>query len=540
MNAQGPPRFHDANGHPAAQSPGAAVMAGRPLALLTILVLSLCGCTCLSDYVHNGFKVGPNYQRPLAPVAERWIDAGDKRVRSDCGDDSHWWTVFGDPVLDDLVQTAYRQNLSLREAGFRVLARRAELCIAVGELFPQTQVMNGDYQRVNLSANVANRFGTPDLFYSQWDYGFGMAWELDFWGRFRRAVEAAGDELNATVEDYDDVLVTLVGDVASEYVTMRTLEQRIAYARENVTLQRETLAIAQARFKGGQANALEVNQAKSDLKLTEALIPQLQISHRQANNRLCRLLGIPPEVLLHKFGDGPIPTAPEEVSAGIPADLLRRRPDVRKAERETAAACARIGIAVAELYPQISVTGQFGWSAEEFKQLFESGSFRGSIGPSFRWNILNYGRLLSNVRAHDAQFQEQVAKYQNTVLQANEDVENGLVRFLRAQERAKLLDESMKAELAAVRDAVAQYKGGLVTFNWVTIVQERLVTRQELYAEAQGNIALGLIQTYRALGGGWQIRCDMTAGPTLPVTQPVPEIPEESLSMPQKQDKPGR
>jgi NodT family efflux transporter outer membrane factor (OMF) lipoprotein len=480
-------------------------------------VLCLSGCTTLGEYIDNGFKVGPNYKRPPAPVAEQWIDAGDVRVRSQEPDDSHWWTVFNDPVLNDLIQTAYRQNLTLREAGFRVLQARAQLGIAVGELFPQSQVMDGDYTRRGVSRNVANRVATPQRWFSQWDYGFSMAWEIDFWGRFRRAVEAADDTLDASVENYDDVLVTLLGDVATTYVQIRTLQQQIAYARQTLELQRQSLAIAKAKFQGGQTSKVDVNQGQSDVSNTEALIEQLFISLREATNRLCILMGMPPEDILRKLGDAPIPAAPPDVAVGVPANLLRRRPDVRRDERLAAAQCAEIGIAEAAFYPAISIDGSFGWSAQELRHLFAPGSFRGHIGPAFQWDILNYGRILNNVRLQDARFQELVAHYQNTVLKAAEEVENGLVTFLRAQFQTRDQNEAVNAETEAFKEALAQYQGGLVDYNRVVLIQERLLERQQSLAQAQGEIATGLIQVYRALGGGWQIRCNpscaLGAGP---------------------------
>jgi NodT family efflux transporter outer membrane factor (OMF) lipoprotein len=506
------------------------------------LALSLCGCTTLEEYVHNGFKVGPNYKRPPAPVAQRWIDADDKRVRSEAEDDSHWWTVFNDPALSDLVQNAYRQDLTLREAGYRVLQARAQFGIAVGEFLPQTQVTNGDVQAKGVSVNVANRVATPQRWFGQWDYGFGLSWELDFWGRFRRAIESAEDSLDASVENYDDVLVTLIGDVASTYVEYRTLEQRIAYARENVRLQTEVLSIATARFKGGQTSDLDVNQAQSDLSATEALIPQLEISLREANDRLCILLGTPPEDLRRKLGAAPIPTAPASVAVGIPADLLRRRPDVRRAERQAAAQCALIGVAEADFYPSISLTTTFGWSSQHLQNLFAHGSFRGTVGPTFQWEILNYCRILNNVRKQDADFQALVVAYQNTALKANGEVEDGLVKFLKAQEETRYAKESVEAELKAVKDAVAQYKGGLVDFNRVAVIQERLVGRQEQLAQAQGSIALGLVKVYKALGGGWQIRCgEETVAAPAPVRAPgLTLIPLENVPGPKPvPDKPG-
>jgi NodT family efflux transporter outer membrane factor (OMF) lipoprotein len=446
-------------------------------------------------------------------VAQKWIDADDVRIRSQPEDDSHWWTVFNDAVLNDLVQTAYRENLTLREAGFRVLQARASLGIAIGELFPQTQDMVGGYTRRGVSVNVANRIATPQRWFSTWDYGFGLAWEMDFWGRFRRAVEAADDTLNASVENYDDVLVLLISDVASDYVRYRVLEQQLAYTRAQVKLQTDILEVAKAKFKGGQVSELDVNQAQANLSATLVVIPQLEIALREVNDQLCILLGLPAEDLKARLGAAAVPTAPTSVAVGIPADLLRRRPDVRRAERQAAAQSAEIGVAEADFYPQISLDATWGWSAQELKDLFASGSFRGSIGPAFRWQILNYGRILNNVRLQDARFQELVATYQQTVLKANGEVEDGLARFIKAQDERKNANDSVVAQLAAVKDALAQYKGGLTDFNRVAVIEEQLVQRQNQLAQAEGDIALGLIQVYRALGGGWQIRCDANASP---------------------------
>src|SRR5262249_6715701 len=285
-----------------------------------------------------------------------------------------------------------------------------------------------------------------------WDYGFGLAWEIDFWGRFRRAIEAASDQLDASVANYDDVLVTLLGDVASTYVQIRTLELQLAYIRSNVKLQKRTLAIAQAGVKG-QASALDIDQADSTLTQSEAQQQQLEIDIRQATNRLCTLLGIPPERLRDRLGAGPVPTAPPAVAVGIPADLLRRRPDVRRAERQAAAQSALIGVAEADFYPSISLNTTFGWSALELKDLFAHGAFRGTVGPSFQWEILNYGRILNNVRKQDAAFQALVAAYQNTALQANAEVEDGLIHFLKSQDEARYYKQSVDATLKAVQDA---------------------------------------------------------------------------------------
>lgn len=488
-------------------------------AAFIILVSGMTGCTSLGEYVSNGFKVGPNYKRPPAPVADEWIDAEDRRVRSEESVDiAHWWTVFNDPVLDELVADAYRQNLTLREAGFRILQARANLGYAIGTFFPQQQYMSGDYLRAAISTEAANRPFVLDRYYNQNDLGFTLAWELDFWGRYRRAIEAADAELSASVEDYDDVMVTMLGDIATAYMNVRIYEAQIAYTKANVQLQQQTLDIAKARFKGGLVTELDVDQAQSILSQTEAQVPQLQISLRIATNQLCVLLGIPSEDLLKRMASMPIPTAPEDVAVGIPADLLRRRPDVRRAERRAAAQAARIGIAESDFYPHISINGTIGGQAAQFNDLLNSKALQGGVGPGFQWNLLNYGRILNNVRAQDALFQQLVVNYQQKVLTADREAENGLVTFLRSQEQARFMGDSVVAAQKAVVVAIAQYKGGLTDFNRVSLVEQNLVTQQNGYAQAFGAIAVGLVQTYRALGGGWEIRLDPQAAhmPGLP------------------------
>ncbi len=490
-----------------------------------IVLLSLSGCTPFGEYVRNGLKVGPNYLRPAAPVEKDWIDAADVRVRSDSADMSNWWRVFNDPVLDGLITKAYEQNLTLREAGFRVLEARAQLGIAVGQFFPQTQDAFGSYSRNATSLANANTGFLPNQFYDQWNIGFNLAWELDFWGRFRRAIEAADADLDASVESYDDVLVTLLGDVAATYVRMRVLEAELQLVRGNVALQQQTLSFASARFRGGNASELDVDQAKSNLAQTEALVPQFEIQLRQANNGLCILLGIPPDDLRVMLGAKDIPTAPVDVTTGVPAELLARRPDVRRAERVVAGQSARVGVATSELYPHISINGNIGSSAQSVSDLFTSPALNGFASPAFQWNVLNYGRLLNNIRLQDARLQELIVTYQNTVLNASREVENGLVTFLRSQQRADSLAASVTAAQRAVDISLAQYRGGIVDFNRVALLEQNLVQQQDLQAQAQGAIALGLIDVYRALGGGWQIRlAELSTLPQMPQVPPGPDV----------------
>lgn len=517
--------------------PGATQSRSRWLGCASLVVwTSLSGCTPLGEYIHNGWKVGPNYRKPPAPVAPDWIDAADVRLRRESPNLSEWWTVFDDSTLTSLVHSAYEQNLTLREAGFRVLAARARLGVAIGNFFPQQQEALGSYQRTALSQAVANRQFIPDRYFDNWNMGFGLTWELDFWGRFRRAIEAADANLDARVEEYDDVIVTTLADVATYYTQIRVLEQQLAFTRANIALQEQTLSIAIAKFKGGNATELDVDQAKSILAQTQAIVPQLEISMRQANNSLCVLLGIPPENLKARLGAGDIPTAPPDVAVGIPAELLARRPDVRRVEREAAAESALIGIAVSDLYPHIAISGTLGYTSENFSDLFTSQAFRGTIGPAFQWKLLNYGRLVNEIRLREATFQEHVARYQNKVLQAGQEAENGIVSFLQAQVETRALKDSVDAAEKAVKVAIAQYEGGLVDFNRVSLIEQNLVQQQNSYVQAKGQIALGLIQIYRALGGGWEIRLEDR--PT-PVTEGGPAIEGESIPRAQPQPAPA-
>ncbi len=488
-----------------------------------LLVFLLCGCTSLSEYFHNGLKVGPNYKQASAPLAKDWIDAkalldpADKRPRKDADDLTTWWKVFNDPVLDNLIDDAQKQNLTLRQAGFRILQARAQLGIVVGALFPQSQFASGGYERIGTSNEIAGGSSggqsSRPRFFNQWNFGFALAWEMDFWGRFRRAVESADANLDASVFEYNDVLVTLLGDVATNYVQLRTLEKRIEYAKLNVGIQTETRDKAEARLKVDKNGALALDQAQALLKQTEAGISELEISLRLTNNRLCILLGIPPEDLHQRLNaDAPavvrIPSAAVDIDVGIPADLLRRRPDIRRAERQAAAVSAQIGIAESEFYPHITLAGTLGWSADSFKNLFRSSAFNGTFGPSAQWNILHYGRLVNNVRLQDARFQEALAAYQDRVLNAQQEVESGMVVFLKAQHRAKLQKESVEAAKKAGKIAYTVFAVNGVDFTTVSLIQQNLVQQQDTLAQAEGEIALGLIQLYKAVGGGWDVNAD--------------------------------
>ena len=481
----------------------------RALICALSLSLSAVGCTPLTEYVRNGFKVGPNYERPPAPLATEWIDAKNPEVKSIPADYSRWWTAFNDPVLNDLVRIAYEQNVNLKVAATRVLEARAQRAIAVSTLFPQQQTAAGAFSHTQVSANIAN--SPPKRFFDTWTTAFSAAWEVDFWGRFRRTIESADDVLDSSVDDYDNVMVTLIGDVAATYVQYRVLEQQIVYTQQNVELQRGLLKIATNQWKSGQKGELPVVQSTSLLGQLLALIPLQEIGLRQANNQLCILLGIPPTELAARLGKAPIPETPLEVLVGIPADLIRRRPDLRSAERLIAAQNAQIGVAEADYYPAFFINGTLGYQAKDLSKLFTPQSFTGQIGPAFQWNILNYGRILNNVRLQDFKTQELVGVYQQKVLAAAQEVENGIISFLNARRETNDLAGSVEAARRAVKITRDQLNSGLIDFTPVFVASQFLAQDELQYAQSRGDIALGLIAVYRALGGGWELRLDETS-----------------------------
>jgi NodT family efflux transporter outer membrane factor (OMF) lipoprotein len=473
------------------------------LSATVALVALFAGCTSLREYVANGFKVGPNYSPPRASVADAWIDQRDANVSTRPPNDAQWWNALNDPTLDWLVEASRRENLSLRIACFRIVEARAQRAVVAGNLFPQTQQAAGSYTRNQLSRNVANQ--VPELNYNDWTVGATLAWEIDFWGLYRRALESADAQVAASIYNYGDALVLLLSEVAQSYVDVRTAEARLNYARKNVEDQKVSLQLAQVKYNNGATTRLDVTQGESNLAQTEAAIPPLEAARRQAANQLCILMAMPPRDLDAALGRRDIPAVSPMVAVGIPADLLCRRPDVRRAEREAAAQSAQIGVATAALYPHLSISGTIFYDAERFQQLFEPGSLGGSVGPSFTWNILNYGRLVGGINVQDARFQQLVLRYQNTVLQANAEAENALVGFLQAQQQVGYLATSVRAAEESLSLVRIQYNEGKTDFNRVVNVEQLLTQQEDQLAVARGSVAGNLILLYKALGGGWQI-----------------------------------
>jgi NodT family efflux transporter outer membrane factor (OMF) lipoprotein len=475
-------------------------------AMIVAFLFGVAGCT----------KVGPDFEPLTAPKSEQWIDEKDGRVKTDEADYTTWWQAFNDPVLNRLIEAAYRQNFDLQAAGLSVLEARAQLGIAIGDQYPQTQEFEGSLTRERLSDNEANA-AALDGSYEDLSVGLDASWEIDFWGRFRRGIESADSALGSTIANYDDLLVTLTAEIAATYVQVREFEQRIRLVRRNTELQEQSFNLTRQRFRAGVVSELDVQQARALLEDTRSQVPQLETDQRQAENALGTLLGITPvEIRKMLAADAPIPTAPKEVAVGIPADLLRRRPDIREAELNAAAQSAKIGIAKADLFPRVSLAGFIGFQTAgstdsrsnnaEVTDLFSTDSFTGSFGPSISLPFFNYGRITNNVRAQDARFQQLVADYQNTVLSAYQEVEDGLVGFLKAQEATEFLARSAKASERAVELSIIQYREGVSGYVRVLTALQDLLEHQDSLTQAQSSIATNLIASYRALGGGWQSR----------------------------------
>jgi NodT family efflux transporter outer membrane factor (OMF) lipoprotein len=460
----------------------------------------------------SGCMVGPDYVRPTTETADQWLEAGDKRLETTSTGNQSWWKTFNDPILNRLIERAYQENLNIRVTGLRVLEARAQLGVAIGNIYPQSQQLTGSLNKVHLSERASQAAFSRIFDYAQTQLGLTASWEIDFWGKFRRSIESADAGFQAAVADYNNALVSLTADVANAYVTIRTLEKRLNIARKNVETQQESLNIAEIRYNGGTTSERDVEQARTVLANTQASIPTLKIGLRQQQNALSVLLGMPPNKMGELLaGTAQIPTPPVQVAVGIPAELLRRRPDVRRAEWQAASQSASIGVTKAALYPALSLTGTFGFLSSDvgsfaLGDVFLWKSRAANFGPALQWNIFNYGQITNQVRVQDARLQELLVSYQNTVLTAQREVEDSLVAFLRSQERAQLLGESTAAAQRSLDLATLQYRQGITDFTTVLTAQQALLSEQDNLASTLGDISNNLVGVYRALGGGWQVR----------------------------------
>jgi NodT family efflux transporter outer membrane factor (OMF) lipoprotein len=449
--------------------------------------------------------VGPDFVRPEAAPAGQWSQDLAQGLEPAPQADSDWWKVFGDPVLDEFIATARSRNNNLQIAGLRVLEARAQLGIATGQLYPQSQ----------FAAGQATYVSPPDhslVADNYWQYSLGASasWELDFWGRFRRGIEAADAAYLASIAEYDQVELLLVAAVADVYITVRVVEEQLHIADENLKLQQRSYDIADVLYRQGADSELDMQQAKTLLLATQATLPELEASLAQARNALSTLLGLPPGTVKTDLARGSgIPRVPAAVAIGVPADMLRHRPDVRQAEYLAAAQNALVGLAEADLYPSFSLTGSIGVTAggpgdSDFGDLFSTDALTFSVGPSFVWPFLNYGRIRNNIRVQDARLQQALVNYRETVLQAAREAEDAIADFIGARAQSVILAETVTAAKRSNDLSTLRYREGFSDYQRVLDAQQALFAQQQRYVNVQGGEVSSLVALYRALGSGWQ------------------------------------
>jgi len=449
-------------------------------------------------------SVGPNYEKPESNLADSWNQAIMADFQSGEPTLETWWTLFNDPLLNELIQKAESGNLNLKIALARIDEAAALRGIAKSDWFPQV-TGSGNAQKTQLSEGTnPNLPEGADRTGNLYQLGLGVSWELDFWGRVRRSVESATASFEATTEDYRDALVLLYADVASSYIEVRTLQERIRYARENIKLQQGTMSLTTNRYRAGLSSILDVRQAELNLGVTESAIPTLQNNLTRAMNRLGVLTGQSPSALWSELSEeGQIPDPPTDVIVGVPVDVLRQRPDVRSAERGLAAQNARIGVAKADLFPTFSLPGVFTLESLETSDLLKSTSLAYGFGPSFQWRIFSAGAVLNNIRAEEARTRQALHNYEQVVLQAVEDVENAMASFAQEKDRFAALQRAVAAARESVELTKTLYKSGLTDFQNVLDMERSLALQEDNLASSEGQFITYLIQLYAALGGGW-------------------------------------
>jgi NodT family efflux transporter outer membrane factor (OMF) lipoprotein len=460
--------------------------------------------------------VGPDFVRPDAESKAQWSEYAREEFQFTPQDSVEWWSILNDPVLDQLVVSARENNNNVRIAGLRVLEARAALGIALGNRYPQTQVLAGDATAIGLSESNANFSPAADLSYTQYNLGASASWEIDFWGKYRRGIESADANLLASVASYDDALVLLTALVADIYTVIRTTEEQLRIARENLVLQERSYDIVEVLYRHGASNELDVQQAQTLLLSTRATIPSLEITLRQSHHALATLLGLPPADLTTALGgEGVIPEVPEQIMVGVPADMLRQRPDVRRAELQAMAQNAQVGVAEADLYPSFSISGSLGLAAagntdttqtgeSGIGELFSAESVTYAAGPSFVWPFLNYGRIKNNVRVQDARLQQALVQYRESVIQAAREVEDAMAAYIGSQQQDAILLETVESAKRSTELSMIRYQEGFADYQRVLDAQQALFGQQQRYVQNKGFAIRSLIAVYKALGGGWQ------------------------------------
>jgi len=433
---------------------------------------------------------------------------------------TRWWMTVNDAMLHSLIDRAVSANLDVREAKARIRETRAARTVTAADAWPLIDV-SGSYTRSRRSEGViSNPSGIPGGgtgggsgsffgFSGEQEFfqtSFDASWELDVFGRVRWSVEAAEADIAAAEENRRDVLVTLLADVARNYVELRGFQYRLIIAHENIHAQQESVEITEARFQAGLTSALDVAEAKALLANTRAQVPTLESGARQSIHRLGVLLGQAPGALLEELSPPtPIPVALLKGTVGLPADLLRRRPDIRRAERELTAATARIGVAAADLFPRFSLTGVLGFQSLDLSNLAEWPSRFWTTGAAINWPVFDADRIRANIRVQDTRQEQALVRYERTILRSLEDVENALISYAREQERRHLLVEAVQADREALELANERYTGGLTDFLNVILAQRALYTSQDALAQSETAVIVNLVALYKALGGGWEV-----------------------------------
>jgi multidrug efflux system outer membrane protein len=449
-----------------------------------------------------GCTVGPNYRTPQTSLPQTWAETSPA-VTTEPTSVAQWWTLFGDEELNSLVDRAVRSNKDLQVAEARIRQARAQRRLVSAPALPSLNA-SGSYSRSKRSAGSSGfgAGGKIELFQA----GLDASWEIDLFGGVRRAVEAANANLAASEENLNDVLVTLLGEVATNYIEVRGSQRRIAVAQENIETQRQTVEVAQGRFEAGLGTRLEVAQAQALLAQTESQIPALEIAVKQSIYQLGVLLGSEPESLVQELSTpGAIPPVPPEVPVGLPSELLRRRPDIRRAERQLAAATAQIGVATADLFPRLSLTGSYGRQSPKGSDLFSSGNDYWSYGPGLSWPIFAGGAVRANIEVQNALQEQALAAYESTVLTALQDAETSLATYDQSRQGQRSLSQAVDASRQAAQIARDLYQKGLTDFLNVLQSETTLYQAQDQLIQDQQQVSTALVAVFKALGGGWEV-----------------------------------
>jgi NodT family efflux transporter outer membrane factor (OMF) lipoprotein len=457
--------------------------------------------------VLGGCAVGPNYREPTIDTAAQWRSQPAQGVQEESAEAptlAAWWTVLGDEQLTGLVERAVRGSTTVKQAIARVKEARARRGIAIAPLFPSIGASAGMSQvSGNARQSTSPNFDLQDQ--DVYSAGVDASWELDLFGGRRRAIESASAQLSASEADLRDALITLVGDVALNYLSVRTAQSRLTFAERNLESQREVLDITRWRNEAGLATTLDVEQANSNYQQTAAQIPALESTLAEAMNRVAVLIGQQPGTLNAELAERkPIPPAPVDIVTGAPADLLRRRPDIRAAERRLAAQSAAVGVAIADMYPSLSLTGSIGYQSPDAGDVL-NGARTNRFGVSLNLPIFRGGALLQNVRAQRAILEEARASYEGTVLAAFEEVENDLTAWVNEQRRHDSLVAAVESARRAADLALQEYNSGLVDFQVVLTADRQLIGLEDSLAVSDGERTGNLVRLYKALGGGWSV-----------------------------------